>query len=135
MAVGGDTILSGAAGGGKAYEFRFDGSQWVQNAELAPADGDPFNFFGSAVALSGDAAIIGSYLDADNGIQTGSAYVFDLNCRCAADLNGDGAVNTQDFIFYLNAWANGDPVADWNGDGSINTQDFIAYLNDWAAGC
>jgi hypothetical protein len=54
---------------------------------------------------------------------------------CAQDLTGDGLVNTQDFLAFLNAWANGDPLADWNDDGTINTQDFLAYLNDWAAGC
>ena len=31
--------------------------------------------------------------------------------------------------------AGGDGSADFNGDGAINTQDFIAYLNAWAAGC
>ena len=60
---------------------------------------------------------------------------FDVPEQCAADFNGDGLVNTQDFIAFLNAWANGDPLADWNADGTIDTQDFIAYLNDWAAGC
>ncbi|MBZ0171634.1 MAG: hypothetical protein K8E66_04575 [Phycisphaerales bacterium] len=54
---------------------------------------------------------------------------------CVADFNGDGVVNTQDFIAYLNAWTARDPRADVNGDGIVNTQDFIAYLNLWTAGC
>lgn len=54
---------------------------------------------------------------------------------CAPDLNGDGAVNTQDFLLYLNYWSSGNPLADWNGDGTINTLDFVAFLNSWAAGC
>ena len=54
---------------------------------------------------------------------------------CPADLNGDGVLNTQDFIAFLNAWATSDPLADWNDDGTINTLDFLAYLNDWVAGC
>jgi uncharacterized delta-60 repeat protein len=54
---------------------------------------------------------------------------------CAADLNGDAEVDSQDFLVFLGAWAAGDPLADWNGDGSVDTQDFIAYLNAWAAGC
>lgn len=29
----------------------------------------------------------------------------------------------------------GDCFADFNGDGLVNTQDFIAYLGAWAAGC
>lgn len=54
---------------------------------------------------------------------------------CWPDLNGDGQVNTADFLSYLNAWSVSDPIADWNADGAINTMDFIAFLGDWAAGC
>lgn len=54
---------------------------------------------------------------------------------CTADFNGDGVVNTQDFIAYLNAWSAGEERADINGDGVVNSQDFIAFLNLWTAGC
>ena len=54
---------------------------------------------------------------------------------CAPDLNGDGVVNTQDFIAFLNLWVAKDQTADWNNDGTVNTQDFVAFLNDWVAGC
>ena len=54
---------------------------------------------------------------------------------CHADFNGDGAVNTQDVLAFLNAWTSHDPRADFNGDGVINTQDVLAFLNAWAAGC
>lgn len=56
-------------------------------------------------------------------------------CGCLADLNGDGTVNTQDFLAFLGAWAGREPVADWNHDGRTDTLDFLAYLNDWVAGC
>jgi len=58
-----------------------------------------------------------------------------FGCGCRADLNGDGGVDTLDFLAYLNAWASGQAPADWNGDGSVDTLDFLAFLNDWAAGC
>jgi len=77
--------------------------------------------------------VIGARLDGDNGNASGSAYIF--HQRCPADLTGDGVVDTQDFLTFLNAWSSGDPIADWNEDGSINTQDFLAYLNAWVAGC
>ncbi|MBK7405138.1 MAG: hypothetical protein IPJ41_11020 [Phycisphaerales bacterium] len=54
---------------------------------------------------------------------------------CAPDINGDGAVNTQDFIAFLNLWVAKDSTSDWNNDGVVNTQDFVAFLNDWVAGC
>lgn len=56
-------------------------------------------------------------------------------CFCLPDWNGDGTVNTQDFLAYLNDWAARDPRADLNSDGVINTLDFLAFLNAWAAGC
>ncbi|MBK7403106.1 MAG: hypothetical protein IPJ41_00385 [Phycisphaerales bacterium] len=61
---------------------------------------------------------------------------------CAADWNGDGTVNTQDFIAYLNDWnaqrgadCSGGCAADLTGDGAVNTQDFLLFLNLWTAGC
>jgi hypothetical protein len=61
------------------------------------------------------------------------AYEFQGGCR--ADVNGDGVLDTRDFLWFLNAWVQQDPRADWNGDGAVNTQDVIAYLNAWTAGC
>jgi hypothetical protein len=54
---------------------------------------------------------------------------------CVADFNGDGQVNTQDVLAFLNAWTAGDPRADCTGDGTINTQDVLCFLNAWTAGC
>ncbi len=54
---------------------------------------------------------------------------------CVADFNGDGVVNTQDVLAFLNAWTAGDDSADVNGDGLINTQDVLYFLNLWNAGC
>lgn len=54
---------------------------------------------------------------------------------CPADANGDGVVNTQDVLVFLNAWVVQDGSADFNGDGTVNTQDVLAFLNAWVAGC
>ena len=51
------------------------------------------------------------------------------------DMNGDHAVNSQDFIAFLNAFVAGDPSADFTGDGSVNSQDFVAFLDVFAGGC
>lgn len=58
-----------------------------------------------------------------------------LEQSCPADFNGDGTVDTLDFLAFLNAFNAGDPAADFNGDGSVNTLDFLGYLNAFAAGC
>lgn len=54
---------------------------------------------------------------------------------CPADFNGDGVVNTLDFLAFLNAFSAGDPSADFNGDGTVNTLDFLAFLNAFNSGC
>lgn len=54
---------------------------------------------------------------------------------CSADFNGDGQVNTLDFLAFLNAFNAGDPTSDFNGDGEINTLDFLAFLNAFNTGC
>lgn len=64
-----------------------------------------------------------------------SACVEATSGACAPDFNGDGVVNTQDVLAFLNAWTARDPKADFNGDGVINTQDVLAFLNAWTAGC
>ncbi|MBK7406170.1 MAG: hypothetical protein IPJ41_16580 [Phycisphaerales bacterium] len=54
---------------------------------------------------------------------------------CPADFNADGALNTLDFIAFLNAWNAKQAAADFNGDGVINTIDVLTYLNAFTAGC
>ena len=71
----------------------------------------------------------------------GEIYKFGPADDCYADCNGDGSVNTQDFLCFLTVWSasyqsgNYDPAADCNGDNTINTQDFLCFLNLWSAGC
>ena len=59
----------------------------------------------------------------------------DCGTSCLADFNGDGTVNTLDFLEFLNAFSAGDPRADFNGDDIVNTLDFLAFLNAFNAGC
>ena len=122
--------------GATGSAYLFDASTGTQLAKLIASDGEFTDYFGYSVAVSDGTAISGAYNDDDNGNSSGAAYQFNVpTSGCRQDLTGDGEVNTQDFIFFLNAWANKDPVSDWNNDGTINTQDFIAYLNDWVVGC
>jgi len=83
VAISGDTAIIGAVGdddnaswSGSAYVFRYDGTDWVQEPKLLPSDGAEADYFGASVSISGDVAVIGAYLDDDNGNVSGSAYVF-----------------------------------------------------------
>jgi hypothetical protein len=84
VAVSGDTAVIGAygddhAGGnsaGSAYVFVRSGETWIQQAKLTAADAAPYDEFGVCVAVSGDTAVVGAWLDDGAAIDTGSAYVF-----------------------------------------------------------
>ena len=141
IAIDAGVLASGSGladlnGNNEGAVYLFDIGSRSQIAKLTASDGQDNDELGSAVAIEGGVVVAGSKYDDDNGSWSGSAYQFAVpGADCPADLNDDGDIDTQDFIFFLNAWAGGDPVADWNDDGTVNTQDFIAYLNAWAAGC
>ncbi len=64
---------------GSAYIFYYDGTNWSQQAKLTAADPAAADWFGNSVSISGDYAIVGAYLDDDNGVDSGSAYIFYYN--------------------------------------------------------
>jgi len=83
VAIGGDVALVGAyldddngSASGSVYVFRFDGASWVEETKLLASDGMEQDHFGVSVAFDGNLALIGAYLADDNGIGSGSAYVF-----------------------------------------------------------
>ncbi|MCC7313301.1 MAG: VCBS repeat-containing protein [Planctomycetes bacterium] len=85
VAISGGTIVVGAStddlpagvDAGAAYVFiRLNGA-WIEQAKLTAADAAANDRFGNWVAIDGDTALIGSYLDDHaGGIDAGSAYVF-----------------------------------------------------------
>ncbi len=71
----GDDDLGGGAGA--VYVFERLGATWPEVAKLTAADGASGHLFGRAVAISGDAIVIGAPKDDDAGGRSGSAYVFE----------------------------------------------------------
>ena len=101
--VGARTGDGNAANSGSAYVFRWTGSAWVQQAKLTASDGAVNDLFGRSVSISGDVVVIGAPFDDDNGIESGSAYLFQkppggwVNMTQTAKLTAsDGA--TDDFF-------------------------------------
>lgn len=80
---------------GSAYVFDVPSNQ--QLLKLLPVDGAPGDWFGNSVASSGGVAVIGSFLDDDNGDGSGSAYVFDIvtGQQLHKLVPEDGAANDQ----------------------------------------
>ena len=64
---------------GSAYVFDEPSGGWAtgtETAKLIVSDGAASDEFGISVAVHGDTIVVGSYLDDDNGKDSGSAYVF-----------------------------------------------------------
>ena len=62
---------------GSAYVFERQGDgTWLEAAKLNASDGLPFDRFGTSVSISGDRAIVGSYLHDDSATDAGSAYIY-----------------------------------------------------------
>jgi hypothetical protein len=84
VSISGDTGIVTApqdddngADSGSAYVFTRKGTTWTQQEKLLASDGEEGDTFGWwAVCLNGDSALISSCRDDDNGLDSGSAYVF-----------------------------------------------------------
>ncbi len=76
IVIGAPNAMGAAAGTGVAVVFEFDGAAWQYRQTLSAPDGAGQDFFGHAVAISGDAIVVGAYGDDDAGSASGSAYVF-----------------------------------------------------------
>ncbi|MGD8500126.1 MAG: FG-GAP repeat protein [Phycisphaerales bacterium] len=61
---------------GAAYIFKRAGSEWFEQARLAPSDGAAFDKFGWSVAMTDGYALVGAPGDDDGGEDSGSAYIF-----------------------------------------------------------
>lgn len=61
---------------GAAYVFRYNGSDWIQEAKLTPDDPSPGQRFGVSVDISGDTIVIGADNDRETAVDAGAAYIF-----------------------------------------------------------
>ena len=82
VALSGDLALVGAPyhndyGLDSGSVYLFDATSGQQRRKLIPADGAAGDLFGNSVSLDGGLALVGAYLDDDNGEDSGSAYLFD----------------------------------------------------------
>jgi len=80
VAVSGDTFVIGAYGDddylGSAYVFVRNGEEWMEEAKLTTSKGQAKDRFGTAVAVSGDIALIGADLSDELEEDAGATYVF-----------------------------------------------------------
>ena len=83
VSISGDYVIIGTyypgsitASLGSAYIFTRSGTSWTEQAKLTASDAALNDYFGRAVSISGDYAIIGAFGNDDNGNSSGSAYIF-----------------------------------------------------------
>ena len=89
VAVSNDTVVVGAyqdddagTNSGAAYVFQRDHGgldNWGQVVKIVPSDGAAYDYFGYKVAISGDTIAVGAYQDDDNGVNSGSVYLYSRN--------------------------------------------------------
>ena len=98
VAVGSGRIVIGAygdddngSGSGSAYIFDLDGTQL---AKIKASDGASNDQFGISVAVGSGRICVGALWDDDNGSNSGSAYIFDLDGTQLAKITAsDGATS------------------------------------------
>jgi hypothetical protein len=112
VAVDGDTVVIGAEAddddgesSGAAYVFARSAGVWTEQQKLTASDAEAGDWFGSAVAVDGDTAIIGAERDDDNGNNSGSAYVFTRNAGIWTEQQKLTSSNGFDFDFFGDAAA------------------------------
>ena len=139
VAISGATAIVGALfdddngdGSGSAYLFETVTGQQV--AKLLPDDGAPNSAFGVSVSISGTTAIVGAYLDDDNGIFSGSAYLFDTTTgrQILKILASDGAFT--DFFGYSVAISGATAIVGAYNDDDNGSNSGSAYLFDVTTG-
>ena len=93
--ISGDLAIVGArrdddngSSSGSAYIFARDkggANNWGEVAKLTPDDGAADDLFGSSVGIDGNIAVVGAYLDDDEGRNSGSAYIFRQDANNASE--------------------------------------------------
>lgn len=104
VAVDGDTAIVGASSdqingsfSGTALVYERVGGVWAPAGQITPSDGGEFDQFGVSVALSGNVAVVGAFRGEVDGVETGTAYVYEriagaftFAAKLSADDGADG---------------------------------------------
>ena len=86
VSISDDVAVVGAYGtavggecSGSVCVYRYDNSAWIEEVKLELPTAAAYDYFGSAVSVSGDVAVIGAYGTDLAGSRSGSAYVYRHN--------------------------------------------------------
>jgi len=101
---------NGVSNQGAAYVFNCTSSlSCMERSKLVAGDGDAWDSFGNAVAISGSLVVVGAYQhDTDGSSNQGAAYVFDCSsfpCLQRSKLTGSDATDSNFFGWSVSAWS------------------------------
>ena len=152
-----DTALLAAPGdddhgecSGSAYVFvRDQDAMWSEVAKLVPDDGEAWDWFGQAVAVSGNIAVVGTFpQDPNQPPKPGKAYIYAVGpdedgdgvmdaCECPGDVNHDWIVDYLDLLVLLEDWGctGADCPGDADGDNDTDQADLGILLANWGNIC
>ena len=154
--VNGDQGDNSAPAAGAAYAFARRGLSWTQQAYLKASNPGPADYFGWAVAISGDTALAGAWVESsnatgvngdqsdDSAVGAGAAYVFDLDeavgqsycfgdagsgTPCPCNNDNDGSVpgsGCSNGVFASGAQLSGSGVPSVSADSLVLTTTGVA---------
>jgi hypothetical protein len=83
VSITNDYLIIGASGDdnngtstGAAYIFKRNGEDWIEQVKLTADDGTAYDWFGNSVSIDSGFAIVGAFLNDENGMDCGSAYLY-----------------------------------------------------------
>jgi len=133
VAVSGNTAVIGAErdddnGSNSGSAYAFDVTSGQQLFKLLPSDGAEFDNFGISVAVSGNTAVIGAWVDDDNGTSSGSAYIFEQRQGNLLTVSPEPLIGKQEGTFTITqSLPNEKTWLIYSFDGL--QQQFIRHLN------
>jgi hypothetical protein len=119
---------------GAGHIFLRDGDgRWTHAESFIPDGFKGGGLFGEVVrGRAYQAGIVGMS-------PAGFSMMYDMtlsSCApCPADINGDGALDLFDFLWYVNAFNDGADRADCTGEGVLDIFDFLCFVNAFNEGC
>lgn len=142
MAVGAHGDSQGGTNAGAVFLLERDlggAENWGLWLKLVAADANTLDWFGRAVALEGDLLFVGAYGDDDNGLTSGSVYIYDRNLGGVGawgqvtKINATGGLSGDQFGIDLNV--SGDVlVVSAFGDDDGGSVSGAAYVFERNAG-
>jgi len=139
VSLSGNRLLIGAPrdnnSTGTVFIYDFDGVSWLFTEKLHANDGGVGDKFGISVSLDGNRALIGAsaFFNDDLGLESGAAYIFELNNNVWSQTEMLLASDASSFIFDIKF---GTSVSLLGTRALIGSESGTAYLfdfdgNDW----